>query len=64
MITQNTIKKNGQNYNFFLQSKSYIKSINTKQSPLVSIKDGINSVKVVDAIYKSINLNKAIKIKY
>ena len=60
----NYYKKNGLNYNFYLQGKSYIQSLKNKKSPLVSIKDGINSVKAVDAIYKSIKLNKAIKIKY
>ena len=60
----NYYKKNGQNYNFYIQAKSYIKSLKAKQQPLVSIKDGINSVKIVDAIYKSTKLNKAIKIKY
>ena len=60
----NYYKKNGQNYNFYVQAKSYIKSLKAKQPPFVSIKDGINSVKIVDAIYKSTKLNKAIKIKY
>ena len=60
----NYYKKYGLNYNFYLQAKSYIRSLKTKHPPLVSIQDGINSVKVVDAIYESIKKNRIIKVKY
>ena len=60
----NYYKKNGPNYSFNIQAKSYIKSIKTKKPPLVNLDDGINSVKIVDAIYESIRKNKIIKMKY
>ena len=64
MIIQITTKKNGPNYSFNIQAKSYIKSLKTKKPPLVNLDDGINSVKIVDAIYESIRKNKIIKMKY
>ena len=60
----NYYKKNGPNYSFNIQAKSYIKSLKTKKPPLVNLDDGINSVKIVDAIYESISKNKIIKMKY
>ena len=60
----NYYKKNGPNYNFNIQAKSYIKSLKNKKPPLVNLQDGINSVKIVDAIYESIRINKIIKMKY
>ena len=56
-------EKFGLNYNFYLQAQSYVKALQKKEEPFVNIKEGIESVKVVDAIYKSIELNKAINIK-
>ena len=57
-------KKNGLNYCFNIQAKSFIKSLNTKKPPLVNLHDGINSVKIVEAIYNSIRKNKILKINY
>ena len=57
-------QKNGLNYNFYTQAKSYVDSLKKKTKPFISIQDGINSVLVVDAIYNSIKKNKVIKIKY
>ena len=57
-------KKNGLNYCFNIQVKSFIKSLNTKKHPLVNLHDGINSVKIVEAIYNSIRKNKILKINY
>ena len=56
--------KNGLNYNFYTQAKSYVDTLKKKTKPFIKIQDGINSVLVVDAIYKSININKVIKLKY
>ena len=56
--------KNGLNYNFYTQAKSYVDALKKKTQPFIKIQDGINSVLVVDAIYKSININKVIKLKY
>jgi len=56
-------KKFGPNHNFYLQAKSFVKALSTKREPFVSIDEGIYSVKIVDAIYKSINLKKIITIK-
>ena len=57
-------QKNGLNYNFYTQAKSYVDTLKKKTKPFISIQDGINSVLVVDAIYNSIKKNKVIKIKY
>ena len=57
-------QKNGLNYNFYTQAKSYVDTLKEKTKPFISIQDGINSVLVVDAIYNSIKKNKVIKIKY
>ena len=54
-------KKNGINYNFYLQANSFVNSLINKQRPFISEEDGINSIIVVDAIYKSIELNKTIE---
>ena len=56
-------KKNGFNYNFYLQANSFVNSLINKQKPFISEEDGINSILVVDAIYKSIELNKTIILK-
>ena len=56
-------KKFGPNYNFYLQAKSYVQSLSIKKKPFVSIEEGIDSVKIVDAIYKSIKSKKTINIK-
>ena len=55
-------KKFGSNYNFYLQAKSYVKSVSENKKPFVNIDEGIESVKIVDAIYKSIRLKKTISI--
>jgi predicted dehydrogenase len=56
-------KKFGPNYNFYLQAKSYVQSLSAKKKPFVSIEEGIDSVKIVDAIYKSIKSKKTVNIK-
>ena len=57
-------QKNGLNYNFYTQAKSYVDTLKKKTKPFISIQDGVNSVLVVDAVYNSIKKNKVIKIKY
>ncbi len=57
-------QKNGLNYNFVTQAKSYVDALKKKTKPFISIQDGVNSVLVVEAIYKSIEKNKVIKIIY
>ncbi len=59
---ENYYKKNGPNYNFSIQAKSYINCLKKRKSPLVKIEDGIKSVKIVDAIYKSIKQKKVITL--
>ena len=56
-------KKFGPNYNFYLQAKSYVQSLLAQKKPFVSIEEGIDSVKIVDAIYKSIKSKKTVNIK-
>ena len=55
-------KKFGPNHNFFYQAQSYVNSLSKNKKPFVDVKDGIESVKIVNAIYKSIKLNKTINI--
>ena len=54
--------KFGAYHNFYLQAKSYVATLSKKHKPFVKISDGIDNVKIVDAIYKSIKLNKPINI--
>ena len=56
-------KKFGPNYNFYLQAKSYVKALSANKKPFVTIDEGIYSVKIVDAIYESIQSKKIITIK-
>ena len=56
-------KKFGPNYNFYLQARSYVNALSRKKKPFVTIDDGINSVKIIHAIYESLKLKKTITIK-
>ena len=54
--------KFGTYHNFYLQAQSYIAALSKKNKPFVNISDGIDNVKIVDAIYKSIQLKKSINV--
>ena len=54
--------KFGTYHHFYLQAKSYIAALSKKNKPFVNISDGIDNVKIVDAIYKSIQLKKSINV--
>ena len=58
----NYYKKFGINYNFYLQALSFINSIKKNKKPFINENDGINSILVVDAIYRSLKNNKTIKL--
>ena len=59
----NYYKKFGPNYNFYLQARSFVKALSSNKKPFVTIEEGIDSVKIVNAVYESIKLKKTITIK-
>ena len=58
----NYYKTNGANFNFYLQAVSFINSLKKNKKTFINENDGIKSILVVDAIYKSIKLGKTIKL--
>ena len=56
----------GNGYNkissFTKQIQNFIASIKGTQMPLITAKDGLESVKVIEAAYKSRNMNKWVKV--
>lgn len=48
---------------FKRQISNFIGTIKGKETPLINAKDGLESVKVIEAAYKSINMNKWVEVE-
>jgi predicted dehydrogenase len=60
--TQTPASRLGEHYNFVRQAEAFVSAINEDKEPLVTARDGLESLRVVMALYESAATGEIVRL--